>query len=84
MIKDIQYYGSSSMGERGQIVLPAEIRKEYNIDKGEKFLILGGKKKEIWGLILVKAEFISKLVEDIFGEDLDDFLNNQTNLDAKN
>lgn len=35
------FFGSATVGERGQIVIPAEARKRYNINPGDKVLVLG-------------------------------------------
>lgn len=34
-------FGTTTMGEKGQIVIPAEAREELNIKKGEKLLVFG-------------------------------------------
>lgn len=33
------FYGSATIGERGQIVIPAEARKECEIHSGDKLLV---------------------------------------------
>lgn len=33
------FYGSATIGERGQIVIPAEARKSCNIHTGDKLLV---------------------------------------------
>lgn len=35
------FYGTATVGERGQIVVPADARKKYNISPGDKVLVLG-------------------------------------------
>ena len=35
------FYGSTTMGEKGQIVIPAEARKALGLKKGEKLLVFG-------------------------------------------
>ncbi|MFB0517591.1 MAG: AbrB/MazE/SpoVT family DNA-binding domain-containing protein [Candidatus Neomarinimicrobiota bacterium] len=39
--KHATFYGTATLGERGQIVIPAEARKTLNLGKGEKLLIFG-------------------------------------------
>lgn len=34
------FYGASTVGERGQIVIPAEARNELNIHPGEKVILM--------------------------------------------
>jgi AbrB family looped-hinge helix DNA binding protein len=36
-----QVIGSTVMGERGQMVVPKEIRECYNLKSGDKFFVLG-------------------------------------------
>jgi AbrB family looped-hinge helix DNA binding protein len=39
--KHATFYGTTTLGERGQIVIPAEARKTLNLNKGEKLLVFG-------------------------------------------
>lgn len=36
----MKFYGSTTVGERGQIVLPAKLRKDFKINKGDKLLVI--------------------------------------------
>jgi AbrB family looped-hinge helix DNA binding protein len=36
-----RFYGSVTVSERGQIVIPAEARKDFNIKAGDKLLVFG-------------------------------------------
>ena len=47
-------YGSTTVGERGQIVIPIEARKELNLEPGSKLLVFGT--PSIGGLMCIKAE----------------------------
>ena len=49
--------GITSLGERGQVVIPADIRDELNLKKGEKLFIFA-KHKHFIGI--VKFEEMSK------------------------
>jgi len=40
MKKEMKFYGSTTVGERGQIVLPAKLRKDFKINKGNKLLVI--------------------------------------------
>jgi len=40
-MKKPKFYGSTTVGERGQIVLPVQIRKDFHIKKGDKLLVMG-------------------------------------------
>jgi AbrB family looped-hinge helix DNA binding protein len=42
-------YGSATVGERGQIVIPADIRKSFSIKPGDKLMVFA--KSEMIGLI---------------------------------
>jgi AbrB family looped-hinge helix DNA binding protein len=53
-------FGSVTVGERGQIVIPAEARKLYSIHPGDKMLVLahpGGQ-----GVILAKMDAIRDFI----------------------
>ena len=52
-------YGTTSIGERGQVVIPSEAREELQIEAGEKFVVFGSKQKG--AVILVKAEKFNKM-----------------------
>jgi len=61
------FYGAATVGERGQIVIPVEARKRYNIETGGKILIIGAPHER--GLMLVKLdamrEFMLTLLSDL-------------------
>jgi AbrB family looped-hinge helix DNA binding protein len=56
-----EFYGSTTVGERGQVVLPASLRKKFNIKPGDKLLVMGH--KTMGGALLVKAEVLSGFLE---------------------
>jgi AbrB family looped-hinge helix DNA binding protein len=43
-----KFYGSVTVSERGQIVIPAEARKDFNINTGDKLLVFGDMKMGVW------------------------------------
>lgn len=47
-------FGTAVLGPRGQLVIPAEARKELGIDTGNKFLVFG--QFEGQGLMFIKVE----------------------------
>ena len=55
----MRYFGSATVGERGQMVIPAEARRALGIDEGEKLVVFGRGKGR---LMLVKAEMVSEFV----------------------
>ena len=55
-----KFYGAVIVGERGQIVIPADARRDMEIKPGEKLIILGGPQGR--GLMITKAESVLKLL----------------------
>ena len=65
MFPKMEFYGSTTVGERGQVVLPAEVRKKFGIEAGQKLLVLGPKDKDnVWAVTLVESSVLSH----VFGE----------------
>ncbi len=58
-----QYYGTSKVGERGQIVIPQEARELFNIGSGDLLLVFGHIKK---GLGLIKASKLKNFAIKLF------------------
>jgi AbrB family looped-hinge helix DNA binding protein len=50
--KGKRFYGAITVSERGQIVIPAEARRDFDIQIGDKLLVLGDLKQ---GLAIIKA-----------------------------
>lgn len=58
---DKNFYGTGTVGERGQIVIPAEARDELNIKAGDKFIFFGHA-----GIIhMMKAEEMDSILDRI-------------------
>jgi len=55
-----KFYGAVVVGERGQIVIPAEARRDMNINPGEKLIVLGNPHGR--GLMITKAESILEML----------------------
>ena len=53
-MKGMKFYGSTTMGERGQIVLPVKLRKDFNLKKGDKLLVAGN--PDFSRIALIKAD----------------------------
>jgi len=53
-----KFYGSTTLGERGQMVIPAEARKDFEITPSSKLLVFGSP----GGLMVVKAEHITGFI----------------------
>ena len=56
-------FGVVKVGDKGQIVIPKEARKVYNIKPGDALLLLGDKN----GMALVKTEIFQSAIDDIMG-----------------
>jgi len=54
-----KFYGSVTVSERGQIAIPAEARKDFDIKTGDKLLVLGDLER---GIALAKANFILNMM----------------------
>jgi len=61
MMNKMKFYGSTTIGERGQIVLPAKLRDEFKINKGEKLLVIGN--SDEYRIILVNPDIMSRHLE---------------------
>jgi AbrB family looped-hinge helix DNA binding protein len=61
----MQLYGTVKVGDRGQIVIPAKARKDFNIKPADLLLVVAGKNRR--GITLVKAdamkEFASRILK---------------------
>lgn len=47
-----RFYGAVTVSDRGQIVIPADARRDFDISVGDKLLVLGDLEQ---GLALIKA-----------------------------
>jgi AbrB family looped-hinge helix DNA binding protein len=64
---DDHFYGAVTVGERGQIVVPAEARKRFHIEPGDKLLIMGDPGKR--SLMLCKMDTLREFMT-VFQEGL--------------
>jgi AbrB family looped-hinge helix DNA binding protein len=58
--KSPKFYGATTVGERGQVVIPAEARRDFEITPATKLLVFGSKGHG--GLMLTKAETVSEFI----------------------
>ncbi len=63
-------FGSTTVGPRGQVVIPINARKEMGIDTGTTLLVFGGPHGQ--GLVLLKVEAIEQMMN-MVSERLSDF-----------
>ena len=59
-----KYAWVAKIGSKGQIVIPAEARKLFELEPGDTILLLGDKDK---GIAIVKKEDFSILFDKIIG-----------------
>ena len=64
---DEHFFGAVTVGERGQIVIPAEARKRFDIEPGDKLLIMGDPGKR--SLMICKMDTVREFMT-IFQEGL--------------
>lgn len=55
-------FGICKVGEKGQIVIPKEARKVFNINTGDSLIVVGDEKK---GMALIKAEVFTAVADEI-------------------
>ena len=63
-----KFYGSVTVSERGQIVVPADARRDFNIEIGDKLLVFGDLEQ---GIGIVTMTIMQKTMEnarDLFHE----------------
>ena len=57
-----KYIGICKVGEKGQIVIPKEIRTMFDINPGDSVIVLCDKEK---GIALLKADVIDSLTDKV-------------------
>lgn len=55
------FYGSVTVGERGQIVIPASLREKQGINPGDKLLVFGHPSGH--GLMLARLQDLQRMSE---------------------
>jgi AbrB family looped-hinge helix DNA binding protein len=58
--EDDRFLVSVKVGPKGQITIPAEARKMFDIKEGETLMVMGDKKR---GIALLKADLFYALME---------------------
>jgi len=57
-------YGTATVSERGQIVIPAEARRELGIECGTKLVVFRSGSMEGHGLVLMTADTVTDFVRE--------------------
>ena len=63
-----KFIGISKVGEKGQIVIPKEVRQMFDIQPGDSLVVLCDKEK---GIALIKAEAIESFTSQILNKGSD-------------
>lgn len=58
--RDLRLFGTVKVGERGQVVIPSDARKELEIKPGDLLLVMSGRNRR--GITMVKADAMKELV----------------------
>jgi len=61
--KQPHIYGTVKVGDRGQVVIPADARKDLNIKPGDLLLVMSGRNRR--GITMVKADAMRELANKI-------------------
>ena len=61
--RDTRLYGTVKVGDRGQVVIPAEARKELDIKPCDLLFVMAGRNRR--GIAMVKADTMKELAEKI-------------------
>ncbi len=57
------FYGVVTIGERGQVVVPAAARKAHNLHPGDKLLVF--RHPHVAGLVVARLDEIQNLLDDL-------------------
>ncbi|MFX0005966.1 MAG: AbrB/MazE/SpoVT family DNA-binding domain-containing protein [Promethearchaeota archaeon] len=60
MFGNLEFFGSATVGERGQVVLPIELRKKINLQPSEKLIVMGTMNDNF--ILLIKADFLTEIL----------------------
>ena len=59
------FYGTTTVGERGQVVIPAQARVDFKLEKGEQLLVFGVDENMV---TLVKVEQVEEFAAQLSGK----------------
>lgn len=63
MFPEMKFWGTATVGSKGQVVIPAEAREALGIKSGDKLLVVGNPARK--GVAFVKAAVVEKKLKDI-------------------
>jgi len=61
-----RFCGAATVGERGQIVIPVEARKAYNLELGDKVMVFLSPHGN--SLILIRADQVTKMLSETISQ----------------
>jgi len=64
--KNIKCFGTTTIGPKGQIVIPSKLRQELKIKTGDQFIVFNNSQLE--SIVILKAKNISKMLKRITEE----------------
>ena len=66
MFQKPEFQGSTTVGERGQIVLPAGMRKKHGIKPGDKLLVISNPLPNgAWAIMLIESNVLNQVLSDM-------------------
>ena len=70
--KDDKFYGTTTIGAKGQVVIPVEARKELGLNPGDQLVVMG-KFGKVLGLMKTEAmsDFIDTIMKNLSGSGME-------------
>lgn len=73
-IDDKKFYGSTTVGEKGQVVLPADLRRDLKVETGDKLAVMVIKKAGFSGIVMIQTGLLTTMLDKFFGGKLGEFI----------
>jgi AbrB family looped-hinge helix DNA binding protein len=61
-MKKIKFWGTSKVGTKGQVVIPAKAREKFYIQEGDQLLVLSPPGKN--GIMMIKTDELEKVLNE--------------------
>lgn len=82
MFPKMKFWGSATVGSKGQVVIPAEAREDLRIREGDKLIVLSHPARK--GVVLMKADSIEEMLQHIQAELTEVQKSTKKNADSNN